>query len=153
MPDSPGGRTERTAHHDGSAHLGRASRLGGHDAVGSVFRLGDGLRRGEVILKYLVRQPGAGNLRAGFVVRRNAGSAVRRNRLRRLLREAYRVRRAAVERLAPTDGDLWLVLLWSGPAESVLRPKLERIGNDLDAAIDALGKRLRKRHNAHAEAR
>jgi ribonuclease P protein component len=127
------------------ATLPRTARLRGHDAFGRLFREGEGLRRGELVVKYLASDHPTGDVHAGFVVRRSAGSAVRRNRLRRLLREAYRLERHGFADALPHGMALNLVILWSGAPEGALRPSFEAISAQLKAALGALSSRLRKR--------
>lgn len=126
------------------ATLPRNARLRGHDTFGRIFRTGHGMRRGDLVLKYVVDEPGAGRVRAGFVVRRGTGSAVRRNKLRRLMREAYRVRRSALAGRVP-GRDIAMVFVWSGSGAAAERPELAVIGAHMDAALETLCKRLGRR--------
>jgi ribonuclease P protein component len=135
------------------AKLPRSARLRGHDAFGRLFREGEGLRRGELVLKYLASDHPEGNVHAGFVVRRNAGSAVRRNRLRRLLREAYRRERSGFVDTLPGGITVDMVILWSGTPEGALRPSFEAISAQMKAALGALSSRLRKRADGSREQR
>src|ERR1041384_3576664 len=98
-----------------TAGLPRHARLRGRDAFGRLFREGEGLRRGQLVVKYraVPRQtPGEGSrVTAGFVTRRNAGPAVKRNRLRRVMRETYRLDRQRFTEALPDGLDLDLVIL------------------------------------------
>ena len=147
------------------ARFPRETRLRGRDAFGRIFKDGEGLRRGQLVLKYRVepgRSPGTGvgagpgaepgtdlgagkELHAGFVVRRSAGVNARRNRLRRMVREAYRLQRIRFEDALPDGIALDLVFLWSGSPEQALRPNFDAISNDVGAALAALLSRMRKR--------
>jgi ribonuclease P protein component len=98
-------------------------------------------------VKYLVSSDPDGDLQAGFVVRRSAGSAVKRNRLRRLLREAYRLERHGFNDALPDGINLDMVILWSGTPEQALRPSFEAISASMRSALGALSSRLRKRAN------
>lgn len=135
------------------ARFPRRARLRGHDAFGRIFREGEGLRRGQIVVKYHVRPATATKLHAGFVVRRSAGVNARRNRLRRLVREAYRLQRHRFEDALPDGIALDLVLLWSGSPEQALRPSFDAIRNDVGAALGALLSRMRKRADGNAEQR
>jgi ribonuclease P protein component len=103
------------------------------------------------VVKYLALRLPEGSMRTGFavhtgfVVRRSAGSAVKRNRLRRLLREAYRLERHGFTDALPPGIDLTMVILWSGSPDQALRPNFEAIGAQMRSALGALSSRLRKR--------
>ncbi len=134
------------------ARFPRQARLRGRDSFGRIFRSGEGLRRGELVLKYRAvvvpadsAAPPASQLHAGFVVRRNAGPIARRNRLRRIMREAYRLQRARFQDALPDGIALDLVFLWSGSPEGALRPDFSAISADIGAALGALLSRMRKR--------
>jgi ribonuclease P protein component len=127
--------------------LPRSAILRGKGAFSEVFADGKGFRRGQIVIKYRLRQ-GERELRTGFVVRRGTGSAVKRNRLRRLLREAYRLARLRFEDTLPDGVALDLVILWSGTPEQALRPRLEEIRGDIDASLRKLSRILVEHGNA-----
>ncbi len=140
-----------------TAGLPRDARLRGRDAFGRLFREGEGLRRGQLVVKYraLPHQTPGGEpkVTAGFVTRRNAGSAVKRNRLRRVMRETYRLDRQRFTETLPDGLDLDLVILWSGTPEQALRPGFASIASDMRSALGAISSRLRKRADGRAEQR
>ena len=82
---------------------GKMERLRSRGEFDRVFSSGKYFAHPLVVL-HLVRNEGAGR-RVGFTVGRRAGTAVKRNRAKRLLREAYR---SLADRL-PKDVDLILV--------------------------------------------
>lgn len=82
---------------------GKMGRLRSRGEFDRVFSSGRYYAHPLVVL-HLVRNEGNGR-RVGFTVSRRAGTAVKRNRAKRLLREAYR---AVADRL-PEDVDLVLV--------------------------------------------
>ncbi len=123
--------------------LTRAERLRAPAHFSEIFRNGSGFRTGQILLKYTTSPEREGAPLVAFVVRRSAGSAVRRNRLRRLLREAYRMRRGAFEGALHTTG-LHLVVMWTGSPQEALRPDYSRISSQLDAALARLIKKLRQ---------
>ncbi|MEP7220273.1 MAG: ribonuclease P protein component [Bacteroidota bacterium] len=125
--------------------LPRSAVLRGRDVFGRLFREGDGLRRGQLVVKYAFTSGESSEVHTGFVVRRNAGSAVKRNRLRRLLREAYRMQRHRFSESVPVGRQLRLVILWSGSGEQALRPSLDSIQSDMRMALGAISSRIRKR--------
>jgi ribonuclease P protein component len=123
------------------ATLPRLSILRGYGAFSRVFSGGQGFRRGQIAVRYLLNRSADGSARtiaAGFVVRRNAGSAVKRNRLRRLLRESYRLQRQRFEAALPEGVNLEFILIWSGSAEQALRPAFTDILSDVEAGLRKL---------------
>jgi hypothetical protein len=85
------------------------------------------------------------------VIRRSAGSAVRRNRLRRLLREAYRLQRLRFESDLPAGLSLELILLWSGTPEQALRPGFDMICSDVEAALRKVSRNIYEQGDATPE--
>lgn len=128
----------------GHSRLGRADRLRGKETFGRIFREGNGLRRGQLVAKYCTNSSSTSSVAAAFVVRRSAGTAVRRNRLRRLVREAYRLERAQFLGLLPNGTVLELVLLWSGSPAEALRPQFDEVHRDVRDALRGLAHRLRR---------
>jgi ribonuclease P protein component len=76
-----------------------------------------------------------GRCRLGLSVSRKVGPAVRRNRLRRLYREAFRLTRAEM----PVGLDL--VLIPRSPAE----PRLEELRQALPLLVHSLARRLARK--------
>jgi len=64
-------------------------RLAGKRAFSAVFE--DGLRESRGPLRFVARPNGLDYLRTGLAVPRGVGTAVRRNRIKRLLRESFRL--------------------------------------------------------------
>ncbi len=120
----------------------------GRSSFSSVFDQGHGVRRGEIVAKYTARRPEpesgepARNIQVGFVVRRGTGSAVRRNRIRRMLRESYRLARGEFEKALPQSIELRLVLLWVGRPEAAVNPDFGAIRSDLGAALHKIIRKL-----------
>ena len=151
------------------ARLPRSMILRGRDAVSRVFSQGDGFRIGEIVFKYLLtpaqseRVPSersgqtlpTGTIRTAFMIRRTAGKAVRRNRIRRLLREAWRIQRAATPEdslpVIPDGYELHLVLLWSGTPEQAMRPKYATFVSTIETGLQRLRKRLQQKHESTAK--
>ena len=82
----------------------RSHRLGGKLAFRAVFDAGSKASKGP--LTGYVRPNGLGHPRLGLTVPRRVGNAVARNRVKRMLREAYRHLRHKF----PADWDLVLVV-------------------------------------------
>lgn len=92
--------------------------------------------RGCIRLLYRIvpREEGGVPVQVGFASGRG-GSAVRRNRIKRVLREVYRVRQQTLIGLfSDTDRMLTLMVLYRGDVEGAAT----RIRSDLPRAIDAL---------------
>ncbi len=69
----------------------KSHRLGGRGTFGTLYKTGVKQTRGPLVV-YGVRRPDvATKLRMGISIGRRAGNAVKRNRIKRLLREAARV--------------------------------------------------------------
>jgi len=105
------------------------SRLRRQSDFDRVFRQGGRSGDGQIVA--LARRNEVGFRRLGIVVGRKAGGAVVRNRIRRLLREAFR----ATEEKWPEDYDYILLpgRTWSGLHVSELTARLTKV---MPRAID-----------------
>lgn len=146
-PRQDEGRSAAGAATVGGATLPRSSILRGRNAFDAVFGAGNGTRVGRIVVKYRVGPAEGRSVVAGFVMRRGSGNAVRRNRLKRLMREAYRLERAAFERNLPEGVAVELVVLWSGTREEAPRERLEKLRADLASALRKIVHRLRSRQD------
>ncbi len=124
---APAGRSSRGD--GGRAGRVSASRLRRSDEVRRVLRDGTSHRSGRVVL-YVA--PGDGSPRAAWVTGRRVGSAVARNRARRLLREAWRTLWTRVR----DDHDV--VLVARGPFGDAKAPELIEEIEDLLARADLI---------------
>lgn len=123
--------------------LPRARILRGRQEFARLFNEGEGVRTGKLLVKFLRMESGTGGLTAGFIVRRSAGGAVVRNRVRRSLREAYRLERPAFESSLPRGLQLHIAFLWLGNAAASSRVSYDEIDNEVHGALRKLSRRLR----------
>jgi len=128
--------------------LQRFRRLRGRDSFGRLFREGSAVRRGPILVRYRPVERGAVPVVVGFVTGRKLGSAVRRNRARRRMREAYRLERARFESRVPELIGVELLVIWGGTPEGAWRTPFEELRNTLASALDAVVKRLRARNDS-----
>lgn len=82
-------------------HLPKEGRIRKHADYALCYEQGRRHHTGNFIL-FIFPRPGSGSTRVGMAVSRKVGNAVTRNRLKRLLREFYRLHQA----LLPSDSDI-----------------------------------------------
>ena len=105
------------------------ARLSSPTAFRSVFSTGRSYARGSVVI-YVAKRSEGGPARAGYVVSRKIGSAVARNRAKRLLREALRLQGGDI----PEGIDLVVVA-----RPSIAGSPYATVARDLRAVLDAAG--------------
>jgi ribonuclease P protein component len=110
--------------------LPRHERLAGSGDFQAVFQQGNRIERASLVVLW---RDNAKSRRVGFAVSRQIGGAVRRNRARRRLREAYRAARA----MAPDAVDLVLVA-----RRPVLTASFDTLARDVEIALRAVAERL-----------
>lgn len=126
--------------------------LRGRETFRALFAEGKGKRAGNILLKYrTVPAPGQQNVMTGFVVSKKHGNAVFRNRVRRLMREAWRHERPEFVRQLPEDTELHMVLIWTGNSSAGKRPpELRAIHNDLTKVLPRIVTSLSGEHASHS---
>jgi ribonuclease P protein component len=144
------------------AGLPRAAILRGKEPIRALFQEGKGFRQGNIVVKYRIVTPlNSGSLPetaglqpaviAGFIVRKGNGGAIRRTRIRRLLRESYRLIRHRFLQGLPPGVTLHLALLWSVPKEQSLLPPppFADVQNDVRRGLERLHRKVMKESQDH----
>lgn len=146
--------------------LTRKMILRGREAFRAIFEEGAGKRAGAILFKYRVipqaipttntpgnvnsvsGQPAIGKqtVIAGFVVSKKHGNAVFRNRVRRLLREAWRHQRPTFVQRLPKGMELHIVLIWTGRSAGKKPPELQAIQHDLANGLERIATSLSGEH-------
>ncbi len=109
----------------------RTARLLKHADFERVYKQGKRHFSSHLTVFYL--RQSEGGARVGFTVGRVLGGAVERNRIKRRLREAVRLRRAALK--APVD----IVI---NPKKSVLAVEFPVVVDEVSRAFDVIARRL-----------
>lgn len=115
--------------------LPRRERLASRDEFQAVFHQGRRVERPSVLILW---RAGRGPRRAGFAVSRQLVGAVRRNRARRRVREAYRVSQHVLPEW------VWLVVVArpravGGPFNEILRDVREALATVAEGCRQAAG--------------
>jgi len=119
----------------------RAARLLKHCDFDRVYKQGRRHFSPHMTVFYLRQAEGAlpgKSSRVGFTVGRVLGGAVERNRIKRRLREAVRLRRSALEGGSAVD-----VVI--NPKKSVLTLEFSLVLDEVGRALDAIAKKLVER--------
>lgn len=111
--------------------LPKAERLRSSQAFRAVFQGGQSFH-GSLLVLFLLKQPEAPR-RFGVVAGRRVGNAVRRNRAKRLLREAYR----ALRNELPDKGIEMVLVARRGCDGSSARDVTEQLRDLLGRALDS----------------
>ena len=121
----------------------RAGRLRKHSDFERVYKQGRRHFSPHMTVFFLRRAAGAlpeKGSRVGFTVGRGLGGAVERNRMKRRLREAVRLRRAALEGAGAVDVVGVDVVI--NPKKSVLKLEFAVLLEEVGRALDAIAKKL-----------
>jgi ribonuclease P protein component len=128
------------------ASFPRAARLLKHSDFDRVYKQGRRHFSPHMTVFYL-RQEDAlpeRNARVGFTVGRVLGGAVERNRIKRRLREAVRLRRSVLQGACSVD-----VVI--NPKKSVLTEKFSVVLEEVGRALDAIARKLMEKSDGERE--
>jgi ribonuclease P protein component len=128
--DAPDRNAERSQGQEG-AGFPRAARLLKHSDFEHVYKQGRRHFSSHMTVFYL--RQADGSARVGFTVGRVLGGAVQRNRIKRRLREAVRLRRSLLK--GPVD-----VVI--NPKKSVLTVEFPVVVEEVGRAFDVIAKKL-----------
>ncbi len=128
-----------------SARFGKADRLRNPGEFLRLQRGGARCQSGHFVFYYGLDRAGDRRSRLGITVSRRIGNAVVRNRLKRRVRECYRLKLRA---MLPAGAAV--VIIARGGAGNLDWPTLE---HELGAGIDGLRRRLAARRRAQDHAR
>jgi ribonuclease P protein component len=120
---------------EGGAKFPRGMRLLRHRDFELVYKRGKRYFAADMTVFYLQRAEGSGP-RVGFTVGRVLGGAVDRNRVRRRLREAVRLRRG--ELVAPVD-----VVIHG--KKSALNAPFSGLENEISRAFEVIGRSIEQK--------
>ena len=130
--DAPKRSVEQPAAKAG-AGFPRAARLLKHSDFDRVYKQGRRHFSSHMTVFYLPQAEGGA--RVGFTVGRVLGGAVERNRIKRRLREAVRLRRSVLKGAGAVD-----VVI--NPKKSVLTQEFSVVLEEVGRALDVIAKRL-----------
>jgi ribonuclease P protein component len=146
--DAPNGSVEQPAAKAGGSiarGFARSGRLRKHSDFERVYKQGRRHFSPHMTVFYLRRAAGAlpeKGSRVGFTVGRVLGGAVERNRIKRRLREAVRLRRSSLELGLAGAVDVVGVDVVINPKKSVLKLEFAVVLEEVGRALDAIAKKL-----------
>jgi ribonuclease P protein component len=146
--DAPNGSVEHPAAKAGESiarGFARSRRLRKHSDFERVYKQGRRHFSPHMTVFFLRRAAGAlpeKGSRVGFTVGRVLGGAVERNRIKRRLREAVRLRRSLLEHALEGAVDVVGVDVVINPKKSVLKLEFAVVLEEVGRALDAIAKKL-----------
>lgn len=135
IADAPSRQGDDEPTHEG-ASFPRAARLLKHSDFERVYKYGRRHFSPHMTVFYLVQAANAAqqkSARVGFTVGRVLGGAVDRNRIKRRLREAVRLRRSSLR-------DAVDIVI--NPKKAILKLEFAKVLEEVGRAFDAIAKRL-----------
>ncbi len=121
----------------------KSERLSAKRDIETLFSEGKNLRQGKLLLKYVVGgDAGSGSQVKVLIVvpKRSVRLAVNRNRIKRLLREAFRINRdLIVDFLSNSNKSVQIAVIWSDGSELLFSEVDQLYKTALAKLIKALG--------------
>ena len=105
-------RSNTSASDDGDLRLPKSSILRGRRNFENLFSDSTVLKKGSLNLRFAINDQQTDSYRVGFISPKRTGNAVRRNRMKRLMREAFRHQKKLIEEASDcTAGQLHLIFM------------------------------------------
>ncbi len=126
-----------------SQTLGRSERLKSRKLIGRVFEQGMKMNQGSLRVHYILDKSDTVDkeLQVGVTVSsKTFRKATDRNRIKRMLREAWRLQKNELRELVRSQGQLLVFIIYTGKE----MPAFDRISEEIRSVISHLGSRVKK---------
>ncbi len=126
-----------------SQTLGRSERLKSRKLIGRVFEQGRKMNEGSLRVHYILDKSDTVDkeLQVGVTVSsKTFRKATDRNRIKRMLREAWRLQKNELRELVKSQGQLLVFIIYTGKE----MPAFDRISEEIRSVISHLGSRVKK---------
>ncbi len=126
-----------------SQTLGRSERLKSRKLIGRVFEQGMKMNQGSLRVHYILDKSDTVDkeLQVGVTVSsKTFRKATDRNRIKRMLREAWRLQKNELRELVKSQGQLLVFIIYTGKE----MPAFDRISEEIRSVISHLGSRVKK---------
>jgi len=124
------------------SHLIKPDILRGHGSFAKVLSGGHSITCGQLRCFYLVLEKSGSAVKAGFTVTRNIKNAVRRNRSKRLMREAWKMHSESIRKKAMnSEAEIQLLFFSRDPGENKV-PHYRQFNDSMKELLEKLNERL-----------